>query len=296
MIIYSTESKIAKANPLLKAERVTIVVGFNFGDGVLICADTKHSGKANQFRTKLHTKEYPSGSKSVFAIAGRTHFARMAVEECEQALASISDPTLQDMEDRIVEVLVEVHRKHIFPHPAKGYEGGPDFNLLIGLWSPHDKQRLYRTDETALDRVPTYDCLGTGEYLARYIIDPRYAGPQLEFKQVLFTAITALGRIKKYDPNCGGKSEFVVLRRNGEMAHETEFDISQGEKFSDTFFNLATAVYTMIADYPLTDEQVKQHITWFLEAVNDARGSLQTEKDYRDSLRRALSSPQNKGQ
>jgi 20S proteasome alpha/beta subunit len=282
-----------RVKPLPKAASVTIVAGFKFDDGILICGDTKHTGVAVQHKSKIHTKEYPSGAKSVFALAGRSPLARMAIAECETAIEASTSPTLQEMQDAVVDVLINIHTKHVFPHPLRGYSGGPDFNLVVGLFSPHDGVGLYSTEETALDVIPTFHCIGTGEYLGRYIIHPRYPGPQASLSKVLFTAITALSRIKNFDADCGGKSLFAVLRSNGELGYESEFDISQGEKFSDTFFNYATSLYTLIAESPLTDEEVKRQIDFFVQDINGARGNLQTEKDYRDMLMKSLLGDQN---
>ncbi len=266
---------------------MTIVAGFNFNDGILVCTDTKHSGIGARFAPKISTSAYGNGAKSIMAFSGRSRYARMAIEDCENLLAALKDPTLIEMESTVRDVLLDLHKKHIFPHPSRGYTGGPDFYLMLGLWAK-DKLNLYVTDETALDKVPTYECLGTGEYLGRYIITPRYAGPQMPLPGVIFTAITALARIKKYDPDCGGKSQFVVLHKNGEMSYESDFDISQAEIFSETFFNYATSVYTMIADHPLSDADIKMHIEHFFEDINRARANLRMEKDRRDALINAL--------
>ncbi len=146
---------------------VTIVAGFNFDDGLLICADTKHSGTSIHFAPKISAKVYASGAKSAMAFSGRTRYARMTIEDCERAIERISDPTIREMEDEIKDVLIQIHDKHIFRHPDRGVVGGPNFCLMIALWA-HGELRLYATEETALDRVHTYECLGAGEYLGRY--------------------------------------------------------------------------------------------------------------------------------
>src|SRR5216683_749713 len=271
----------------VRRKAVTIVAGFNFKSGILLCADTKHSGTSKQYATKIFTKIYPSGAKSVFGFSGRSAYARMAISACEKAIQRKSDPTIQEMKDEIEDVLIQIYQKHIFKHPDRNTYGGPDFWLLIGLWA-HGELRLYTSNETAVDRVHTFECLGSGESLAKYIITPKYSGPDTSLDSVLFMAITALARIKKHDPNCGGKSYFVVLQSSGEMGYETEFDITQHEHFSDTFFHYATAVYTMMAERAFTDEELKKHIEFFFTDVNNARAQLQTEKDYRKALIKTL--------
>ena len=270
-----------------KVEPMTIVAGFNFDQGVLICADTKHSGTSKTYAPKISTKVYPSGARSAMAFSGRSRYARMAIDECERAIEQLSGPTIQDMADKVIDVLVAFHKKHVFDDPLRGYQGGPNFCLLLALWA-RENVRLYVTDETAMDIVHTFECMGTGESLGKYIINPRYAGPHMPLENVLFTAITALARIKKHDPDCGGKSTFVVLRRNGDLGYETDFDITQHEYFSDTFFKYATSLYTLMAERQLSDADVRRHIELFVTDVNNARGHLQTEKDHRQRLMDAL--------
>ncbi len=229
----------------VRRKAVTIVAGFNFKSGILLCADTKHSGTSKQYATKIFTKIYPSGAKSVFGFSGRSAYARMAISACEKAIQRKSDPTIQEMKDEIEDVLIQIYQKHIFKHPDRNTYGGPDFWLLIGLWA-HGELRLYTSNETAVDRVHTFECLGSGE------------------------------------------SYFVVLQSSGEMGYETEFDITQHEHFSDTFFHYATAVYTMMAERAFTDEELKKHIEFFFTDVNNARAQLQTEKDYRKALIKTL--------
>ena len=102
---------------------MTIAAGFQFDEGVLICADTKHTAGMNLYETKLFAKPYSSGAKSIFAIAGASRFARMAVVDCEKALSKLIAPEKSDMEDAVKETIIKVHEKHIFQHPDRGVVG-----------------------------------------------------------------------------------------------------------------------------------------------------------------------------
>lgn len=269
---------------------MTIAAGFNFDGGLLVCADSKHIGGMTLYETKISAKAHTSGAKSVFAIAGATRFARMALSECERVLSALSKPTKPEMEDAIKDTLVEIHRKHIFPHPDRGIQGGPDFNLMIGLWSPVDGIGLYSTDVTALDPVKTYDCLGSGDYLGHYIIRPRFRDG-MTLKRVIFLATTALQRIKAYDPNCGGQSEIAVLMNTGELTDVEQFDISQGEAFSLAFYLVADAVYTAMAESESLEDEVEleQMARMLVNSARQARQAQQKEKALKDALLAALS-------
>jgi len=91
---------------------------------------------------------------------------------------------------------------------------------------------------------------GSGNYLGHYIIRPRYHGRAGGLESVIFTALTALERIKRYDRDCGGYSDFVVLTDKGEIAEHSRFDIEKGEEFSQFFYEMVNLIYEDIAKRP----------------------------------------------
>ncbi len=271
---------------------MTIIAGFRFNEGILVCADTKNSGgPTNIYQTKLHKKKYPSTANSVFAIAGRTKFARVAIEQCENALARLPNPTLQEMESTITDELIAFHQKHIYKHPDRNIGGGPNFSLLVGLWSPIDGVELYSTEETSLDKVDSYECLGTGEYLGRYIIDSRFISHKMNLEKVILIATTALTRIKSFDPDCGGASDFAGLWKDGKMESLEGYDITQTEEFSKKFHTTANQIYEAMCDSSDSDidnKTVQRFTEILLDSLVQTRKSQLEAKARRGSLFNAL--------
>jgi 20S proteasome alpha/beta subunit len=278
----------SKPKRLSRSVRVTIAAGFQFDEGVLICADTKHTAGMNLYETKLFAKSYGSGAKSIFAIAGASRFARMAVSDCGKALSKLKAPEKSDLEDAVKETLIKVHQEHIFPHPDRGVVGGPDFNLVVALSSAIDGLGLYSTDGTALDPVATYDCLGSGDYLGHYIIRPRYRSG-MSIGEVFALATTALQRIKAYDQNCGGYSEVSVLTRSGELSDVERFDISQSEELSTVFYAIADSIYAgLVQAGPLDDEEMKRVVDLLVSVANKMREQHDVWREQRDFVIAAL--------
>jgi 20S proteasome alpha/beta subunit len=286
----------AKARPLLPSKlkrltrgvRVTIAAGFQFDEGVLVCADTKHTAGMNLYETKLFAKPYSSGAKSIFAIAGASRFARMAVSDCEKALSKLKAPEKSDMEDAVKETLIKVHEKHIFRHPDRGVVGGPDFNLMIALWSAIDGLGMYSTEGTALDPIATYDCAGAGAYLGHYIIRPRYR-TTMGIGEVFSLATTALQRIKAYDQDCGGYSEVSVLTRSGELSEVERFDISQSEELSTVFYAIADSIYAgLVQAGQVDDEEMKRVVDLLVSVANKMREQHELWRGKRDFVIAAL--------
>src|SRR5215510_2586842 len=93
---------------LTERNAVTIAAGFNFDDGLLLCADTKHSGDMALYETKIARKEYSSGAKSVMVFSGNTRYCRMTIRKIENALENLTRPSLGEMETWIEKVLLQV--------------------------------------------------------------------------------------------------------------------------------------------------------------------------------------------
>lgn len=267
---------------------MTIAAGFNFDSGVLLCADTKHTGQMALYESKILGKQYASKAVSLFAISGNVSYARMAVRRCESAINKLPHPSLDDMAAAIESSLVKIHRLHIDKHPDRNVVGGPDFWLLVALWSPVDGLRTYYTNQTSIDPFAIYQCMGTGEYLGHYLIRPRYTSPQQGLNNAVIVACTALQRIKSYDADCGGNSEFIVLRDNGELSLVHQFDISEAEKFAPYFFEMADFLFQSICNLDAPADQVKGAFETFESYITRERNRHLAERDQVIALWKAL--------
>lgn len=251
---------------------MTIAAGFNFDSGVLLCADTKMTGPGTLFESKLFPKWYDSGARSIFAISGNISFAKMAVRKCERAIDKMANPSLNKMEDDIESTILRVHKQHVYPHPDRGILGiGPEFSLLIALWSPVDGLRTYFTNQSSIDTFDVYRCVGSGEYLGDYIIKPRYEFSTHDIKRAVSVACAALTAIKSYDPNCGGNSQFMSLSKAGQFTEMRSYDISHIEEFSESFYSDAEKLYSELADLSLGKEEVEASFVDFKASVVHSR-------------------------
>jgi hypothetical protein len=267
-----------KKRLLVRREAVTIAAGFRFNEGVLICADSKLSGNRQHYESKLITKHHPCGITSVFSISGRVRFARMAIAECQRKIDSMLNPSKHEVLSAIEAVLIDMHQKHVHPHPDRNFSGGPAFTLLFALSLIGSRTELFVTDETAIDEVLTYDCIGTGEYLGHYIIGPRYRGATVGLERTIFTALTALERIKRYDPDCGGYSDFIVLYDSGATQEKSRFDIQTGEQFSQVFYETVNVIYEDLSMHPpdsLRPEESREILERLLKVIDSKRQELE---------------------
>jgi len=103
--------------------------------------------------------------------------------------------------------------------------GSLTVQFLFATSSPVDGLRFYSTEDTAINELHGYECLGQGAYLGHYLLRPLFT-KFLTAKQVILLATYALAEIKNYDDSCGGDSQFVWLRNDGTISDVEHFDIS----------------------------------------------------------------------
>lgn len=109
---------------------MTIAAGFLCSDGVLLCADTEHTGwAAKSHHSKVDHFEVPGG-KVCFALAGASDLAWSAIQKCKKQLeATPSNDLVADVET----ILDTEYRRNVLGHP--NYTGF-DYSLLLGIWTP----------------------------------------------------------------------------------------------------------------------------------------------------------------
>lgn len=238
---------------------VTIAAGFSFSEGVILCTDTKHtySGAMKLQSPKIFKKEYSSGVKTAFCIVGTVRYCKMIVQKCEGAIATLEQDKCSKVEVKTVieTILLNTFQEHIYKHPdfaTRTLSAG----FLIGIWSPIDGLGFYSTEDTAINELFGYECLGQGSYLGHYILRPLFRD-NLKMEQVSLLATHVLIQVKNYDDSCGGDSQFVWLRKDGTISDVTYFDISQNESYSKWFESTTKMIFYDIPDLKLPEEDLR---------------------------------------
>ena len=165
--------------------------------------------------------------------------------------------------------LSQFHQGHIFIHPDFN-TGALSVRLIAGLWSPVDGLRVYSTRDSMVMEFRGYDLVGSGEYLGHYLVRPRYRGAETSLGDVTATAITTLCSIKEYDDGCGGRSELVVIRKNGTISPVKALDISQGEEISDGFNAASNRLIVAISRPDIADDELDKQLEDFCSDIEAA--------------------------
>ena len=204
---------------------MTIAAGFLYQGGLFLCADTQATGAYKIQGSKLLPHDYDDGTVTIFATVGQVSYARMGVQLVEIAIERLgrSERTLAAIHDTLIEQLYSLYVKHLYQHPS--WQVNPDLHVqyLIGVWSGADRQlALFKTEDTAVERLHGYDCLGSGADLVHYLIRPIYPRRQTKDAPVAATldevktlAFNSLERVKSHNPYCGGNTTWMTLSATG---------------------------------------------------------------------------------
>jgi len=200
---------------------VTIAIGFAYDGGLLFCSDTKVTGDIHEFQSKLrHFRSTDGNCASTFASSAvDLTFPLSAISKCWEAVRGMDFAvrSIEEVHHAAEFSLAEFYSTHIYPHPDR-VPDSPYLQLLIGIWL-RGESNLYLSNETVLNPVDQYECIGAGAYLAKYIIGQYLAAtPGVNSLQdVALIAEHAVQSAIEYDGRCGGCPEMLIVRDSGEI-------------------------------------------------------------------------------
>jgi hypothetical protein len=206
---------------------MTIAAGFFYKGGLLICADTQATGATFKIEgSKLLPHEYDDKTQTIFATVGQVSYARMGVQLAEASIGDLpkGKRTLHAIHEKIIEQTYSLFVKHLYQHPSWAHDENLRVQFLVGVWSAADGQiGFFKTEDTAVERLYGYECLGSGAPLAHFLIRPKYqrregidAPPSHDENYVRELAAESFEGVKSHDPNCGGLTQWMTLSNNGE--------------------------------------------------------------------------------
>jgi hypothetical protein len=242
---------------------VTIAAGFVCEEGVLLCADTEHTGWTSKFHdSKLDHFEIPGG-KIAFALAGHSSFAWSAIQKCRDRLRGVAP---QDIMVELEQLLETEYRRHVLGHPNYADVG---YELLIALWASPERVALYATTETSIRKVDGFECIGIGRELASFIIRPTFLRLMPE-RKALSLAAYALVEVKESISGCGGMSVYLLLQNDGNVGTLTSIHkgkCEQLEEYAKTYDFVTRELLMALADEDRDDSDFERYL---IETFNDS--------------------------
>lgn len=191
---------------------MTIALGLICRDSVVLAADTEVTGFTGKWhREKVRNCVWTSQIGIATVFAGTVEFALMACDKIFPRLLH-STPELPLVLDVIEGTIREVYEGPVaaFPGPDK-----PNFSLLIGLrLRDHDFVNFIKTSDTAVRRADSFESIGIGEELARYLGSKLFRGG-MPVEEGAVLAAYVLHEVKNNVVGCGGSSLILALEPNG---------------------------------------------------------------------------------
>ncbi|MGA7792169.1 MAG: hypothetical protein WCA19_03965 [Candidatus Acidiferrales bacterium] len=194
---------------------MTIAAAFNCPEGLVLCADSQETvgDFLKRSEPKIVVKAngcLESGEidepRAVFACAGDGPFIDMTVEKLWRQMGR-TRPTHGDMIDAMEDELIRIHQRYWPLYPERER---PMLQMLVGLYAPEDSPTLWKVDGPIVTEVKTYDCIGYGLSLGKYIGD-RLFTTKMETSEAALLAIYLLEQAKNAVQYCGGESHVIMM-------------------------------------------------------------------------------------
>jgi len=100
----------------------------------------------------------------------------------------------------------------------------------------------------------------------------------------LLIGASTLVAIKNYDADCGGDSEFVLLKKDGTMSPIRHLDIAKGEKYSQLFDKATELLYFSYANPRADDAHLAAQMHAFQCNLKSARRFAKEIQDMKEKL------------
>ena len=267
---------------------MTIAAGFRFADGVLLCADTQltYQGVAKVSGTKIFPFEFKrNGSRAVFTISGDVKYERGGITKCVRTIAKLdlSSVSREELENAISDSLNDYFQKLIYKHPYYRTMGGPDFNFVVGLWSPKDGLGLYETTDAVITEVSDSDkfaITGVGETLGRYLGGPMMGHSGYSLTDISTISAHVLSEVKENVDGCGKGSEFIVLTKEGLFSSIGGYGTSHIEDVFAALHQSVTGMFLELCDLDKPGEEgVIERLDALRSLVISCRQQMLREKE-----------------
>jgi 20S proteasome alpha/beta subunit len=255
---------------LLERKAVTIIAGFKFEEGVVLCADTQETiGEIikNQVPKLRIEKQTQAGSNMAVAFCGATDSGPFI--EKLTGLAWEEARTAKDLDNACLRI--EKTIKNVYAEFGDIFQNGrmPDATLIFGI-TMDGRSRLFEAEGPIVNEKTDYAVAGIGQYLARFLVNRLYT-PFLTANQCVILAAYVLSLTKEYVEGCGGDSHVALLRdkkSSGRVHAKLVEEVTELCKFAD--FEGGRLMRSM-ADMECTDEEFKNEGTRTAKLLRSVR-------------------------
>jgi hypothetical protein len=256
---------------------MTIVAGFKTVDGILLCADSQFTGGAKVNLPKLfgysRTVSRTETVQAAFALSGHEVYAKMAIEECVEALFECDPKELTRKKARhiLMGAIKSIHADYVDSRPDQIERENARFDLIIGCWLPKGGGlNMFRASGPGIMSGENYYSAGTGAYLGDYFIKDSFM-PSMGIKRAAILAIQSLLAAKTYDAHCGGPSQFLAISNSGQLSNFIPYNVHDSESYVAHFDREARRLLGEIGNAQSKDEEFEKQLSTFVSEIRRIR-------------------------
>lgn len=265
---------------------MTIAAGFVYRDGIVLCSDTQQEAGTSKYHgPKVGIADIPYG-KIAFAIAGHADFATNALQSCSAKLASV-DP--KDTVTVLSEVLDSEYRRLVLTHPLVKDDPNLPYWLLIALWQEKTKScSLWVTQEHSLHSCfEPFRAVGIGTDMANVIVRP-FEDDAMQFSEAQALTLLAymMARVKDTVPGCGGISQYISIRNDGNTSSLINISLEEVEKVSALYDKAAHGLLLSMNDDD--DAGFNRQVGSFISQAAIVRGNWKRIRQTNPQLREVI--------
>jgi hypothetical protein len=194
---------------------MTIAVGFQCDEGIVLCADTEETaGNIKQRTGKIVLTAHPEMKHIVaFAGAGWTDYVLTAIEKATDGLGKCNG--IKEIAHHLEEKLVGFFDGHLanwayFPEAER-----PSVELLIGVSLKDGPRGLFYYGGTSFYSIRE-KAIGIGTIVANNLIGEHNKAGNDSLDDLCRLGVFVLSRAKKQVAYCGGETQMIALRGGGD--------------------------------------------------------------------------------
>jgi hypothetical protein len=234
---------------------MTIAAAFAYRGGILLCSDTQQEGGTTKIHgAKIGVGKCPGGTLA-FAFAGNTRFAKSAIQKSVvRARKTEPERTIEQLEV----VLDREYNRAVYKHPDYGKNDAIPYQLLICYWERSSgKTSLFVTNDHIMQGCfERFQAIGFGFELANVLARP-FMYDSMGEEECLILAAYVLARVKENVPGCGGESQFVAVRDNGEYEMVAGIKLDQIATVAAAYDKAAhSLLFSMVQDEGIFQESL----------------------------------------
>ena len=157
-----------------------------------------------------------------------------------------------------------IHEEYVDRRPDPIEKENAHFDLVIGCWLPlAGGLRMFRTNGPGVVSGDEYCCIGTGYYLGDYLMRNIFRRG-MRIKEAALLAIQAVSAAKRYDPFCGGTTQFMTITPPGKLSNFVSYNVQDAELYVSQFEHASRKLLFEIGDTASEDQKFEAYLEDFI--------------------------------